>query len=231
MRIGGAVQHVLVALLLLLLLLLLPLSIADTQLTALCTGGYKGVCSLLCVRKRLSGSCEACVVLPPLPRSAGLETGMIVSLMPPDAPTPTGAYGTPGIAEDGLRLGDTFGATPGAYGLIVSCNLNGYVANVASITSARLVLTISSITGINPLGPAWTCDAGSGPSPLQYHMVRCTSAIQHPPTARAVASQCRVLTHFLPCMNYRHDSSARRRSFKPPTIKRRSNCSLRQIIC
>ena len=92
--------------------------------------------------------------------------------MPPDAVTPTGSYGNPGIARDGLRIGDTVGRTPGAYGSFISCDLRGYVGPADVIASAKLVLTVSSVTGINPLTMNWTSDAGVGPAKLRYDMVR-----------------------------------------------------------
>ena len=70
--------------------------------------------------------CFCCLVasstLPSLatPILPGAETGMIVALMPPDAPTPTGGYCIPAMATDGLLLGDTVGATPGAYGCVLT---------------------------------------------------------------------------------------------------------------
>jgi hypothetical protein len=91
--------------------------------------------------------------------------------MPPDAPTPTGGYTVPALAKDGLRIGDTVGATPGAYGFIVSCDLQGYVGTSDVIQSGFLQVTVSSITNINPLDTNWTSDAGKGPAKLQYDMV------------------------------------------------------------
>lgn len=95
-----------------------------------------------------------------------------MSLMPPDAPTPTGGYTVPALGKDGLRIGDTVGATPGAYGFIVSCNLQGYVGTADVVQSGFLQVTVSSIQNINPLDTNWTSDAGPGPAKLQYDMVR-----------------------------------------------------------
>jgi hypothetical protein len=92
--------------------------------------------------------------------------------MPPDAPTPTGGYTVPALGKDGLRIGDTVGATPGAYGFIVSCNLQGYVGTADVVQSGFLQVTVSSIQNINPLDTNWTSDAGPGPAKLQYDMVR-----------------------------------------------------------
>ena len=54
---------------------------------------------------------------------AAMESGVIVGLMPPDAPVPTGGYATPALGRDGLRIGDTVGRTPGAYSSFISCHL------------------------------------------------------------------------------------------------------------
>ena len=93
--------------------------------------------------------------------------------MPPDGKVALGALAVPGLSKDGLRLGDTVGRTPGAYSFIISCNLEGYVAPGSTITAGTLVLTQSSLTGINPLGPGWTSDAGRGPTKVVADMVRC----------------------------------------------------------
>ena len=97
---------------------------------------------------------------------------MIVALMPPDAPSPSGGYATPGWGIDGLRIGDTVGRTPGAYGVFLSCYLTGYVGDSDVIHGATLSLTVSSILGINPLGPAWKSHAGLGPATLLFDMVK-----------------------------------------------------------
>jgi hypothetical protein len=64
------------------------------------------------------------------------------------------------------------GRTPGAYGFFVSCSLVGYVDSGAIINDARIVMTRKSSQGINPLGPAWTSDAGAGPAVMEVAMVR-----------------------------------------------------------
>ena len=115
---------------LVLVLALLPATPwADMTIPALCDGGYGGTAALAPERfettpRPVDGSAFCCLVasstLPSLatPILPGAETGMIVALMPPDAPTPTGGYCIPAMATDGLLLGDTVGATPGAYGCV-----------------------------------------------------------------------------------------------------------------
>ena len=72
-----------------------------------------------------TNSARVCACAPAAGLSVGtaLEQGIIVGLMPPDAPVPTGGYAIPGGGSDALMLGDTVGRTPGAYGSFVSCSL------------------------------------------------------------------------------------------------------------
>jgi hypothetical protein len=77
-----------------------------------------------------------------------------------------------GLSSNGLILGDTVGRTPGAYGFIVSCDLTGYVGPTETISAASLVVTRSKNQGINPLGNAWTSNAGPGPAKVLFSMVR-----------------------------------------------------------
>lgn len=101
-----------------------------------------------------------------------METGTIVATMPPDVPSPTGGYVIPGRANQGLVLGDTVGRTPGAYGFVVSCDMQGYVRSDATVISGRLVLVRNKGTSLHPLSSRWTYPGGSGPAALQLDMAR-----------------------------------------------------------
>jgi hypothetical protein len=96
-----------------------------------------------------------------------------VSTMPPDGKVPLGGLAIPGGGDNGLRIGDTVGRTPGAYSFIVSCSLEGYVGPDDTITTAQLQMRQSSLQGINPLSPRWTSDAGPGPIKISADLVKC----------------------------------------------------------
>ena len=49
--------------------------------------------------------------------------------------------------------------------------MQGGVGEMDQILAAELVLTISSVTGVNPLGPLWETKAGPGPAKLKFDMV------------------------------------------------------------
>ena len=100
-----------------------------------------------------------------------METGTIVAVMPPDVPSPVGGLAHAGAS---LQLGCTQGRTPGAYGIVVSCNLAGYVGPHDVISSAQLVLTQSGLVGTDPLSSHWSSSLGNGPAQLISDMVRCS---------------------------------------------------------
>ncbi len=103
----------------------------------------------------------------------GYETGYLVAVMPPDVPFPEGGLSQPGLAENGLVLGDTVGRTPGAFGFIVSCHTQGYLAPDDVVVSASLSLYVSDVNNINPLSDAWAVpDMEPGPAILVVDMVR-----------------------------------------------------------
>ena len=64
------------------------------------------------------------------------------------------------------------GRTPGAYGFVVSCSLQGYVAPSDIVLSSMLVLTRNGGTTLTPLSSSWTYPGGRGPARLQTDMVR-----------------------------------------------------------
>ena len=102
-----------------------------------------------------------------------METGTIVAVMPPDVPSPVGGLAHAGAS---LQLGCTQGRTPGAYGIVVSCNLAGYVGPHDVMSSAQLVLTQSGLVGTDPLSSHWSSSLGNGPAQLISDMVRCSRA-------------------------------------------------------
>ena len=107
-----------------------------------------------------------------------METGFIVSVMPPDVRSPVGGMVNAGIGTHGLKLGCTQGRTPGAYGFVVSCDLTGYVGARDVVASARLVLTQSGLIGIDPLSNKWSSSVGPGPAKMQLDMVRVTASLE-----------------------------------------------------
>ena len=67
------------------------------------------------------------------------------------------------------------GRTPGAYGFVVSCNLQGFVPATATVMAAKLVLTKNKCTSLTPLSAKWSYPGGKGPATLQLDMV-CADA-------------------------------------------------------
>jgi hypothetical protein len=68
-------------------------------------------------------------------------------------------------------LGDTVGRTPGAFGFIVSCSLEDYIASDDIILASTLVLTRNGGTELHPLSKAWKYPTGTGPATLLTDMV------------------------------------------------------------
>ena len=77
-----------------------------------------------------------------------------------------------GGGANALVLGDTVGRTPGAYGFVVSCPMDGYLNPKAVVQSGTLVLHQSAAFGINPLSNQWTSSVGPGPAQVLFTMVR-----------------------------------------------------------